>query len=514
MNHDRVNMPLPKPSSQHIEETSSLMERRTFLRLALSGAAVLAAPAIYGAQENAWGATKQALTSNPLAGQTATTCPDGDPNSYAASSAERAGMFLLFSDVHFNPFADPGKVKALAAAPTSAWRGILAGAGPVYSHYGQDSNDALFQSFLDDMVRRAPKPDFLLFPGDLLCHRFWTEYPRLTGDSTRDGLLAFIGKTAEYFLIEVTRRFADVPLYLALGNNDSFEGDYRIAPNSPYLSVTAPLIAQRALKSETARAPFLDSYQQYGCYALPLPGAGNGKLIVFNNIFGTKKYPQPGVGKPVLDFLERELTAASRREEKVWLMAHVPLGVNSKSSAAKFIEKGKLVNDALLSDDWNNALARLLVTHAATIKASFTGHVHRDEFRLFYSKGRDLPVGSMRLGPSISPITGNNPGYQVYSYDRQSLELLDMAVHYLDIGAAKPAWDIEYKYSQTYGRGLRSAKDWQEMYQGLMTCPSRRKAFEEAFDLRSKHINEVNTRTFSIFWNALSLNVETATVLP
>jgi len=39
--------------------------------------------------------------------------------------------------------------------------------------------------------------------------------------------------------------------------------------------------------------------------------------------------------------------------------------------------------------------------------------------------GRALPTGTMRLAPSISPITGNNPGYQIYAYDRDSLELLE-----------------------------------------------------------------------------------------
>lgn len=501
-------MIIPQQLPRNDDDAARLIERRTFLRLAVSGAVVLAAPALCG-NSLAWGAKQQTRTPSPVGEQSGKVCTDGNPESYTASSADRAGMFILFSDVHFDPFVDPGKVKALNSAPAREWRGILAGSEMVYSPYGQDSNDALFQSFLDDMAFRAPKPDFLLYPGDLLCHHFWTKYPRLTGDTTPEGLLAFIGKTVEYFLTEVARRFPDIPMYLALGNNDSFEGDFQIAPNSPYLSVTAPLVARFALKNDTARGLFLDTYSQYGCYAVPLPGATNTKLIVFNDIFWAKRYPQQDAGRPVLEFLKRELSAADRRGEKIWLMAHVPPGDNSKASAAKFLKKGTTAYNPILADTWNNALTSLLVKHASTVRASFAGHVHRDEFRLVYSQGLDLPAVSMRLGPSVSPVTGNNPGYQIYSYDRQSLELLDMTVPYLDIGAAQPTWKIEYKYSQTYGRGLRSAKDWQEMYQGLLTCPGRRKAFGEAFDLRSRRINEVNNRTFPIIWNALGLTAHT-----
>jgi len=470
------------------------LDRRAFLRLAASGAALIGATAFTGGLGRAL-----------AAGSAATDCPVGDPGSYTAASPANAGMFVLFSDVHFDPFADPSKVKALAAAPAGRWREILAESGGEYSPYGQDCNDALFQSFLDDMARRAPRPDFLLFPGDLLCHRFWTLYPKLTGDVTPQGLLAFIAKTAEYFLTEATRRYPDVPLYLALGNNDSFEGDFRIEPKSPYLSATAPLIAKLALKNADGRGAFLETYPQYGCYSVPLPGPGDGRLVIVNDIYWARNYPRPDVGGPVLEYLKGELEQAARRGEKVWLMTHVPLGDNSKASAAKYLKKGKDVYKPLLADVWNDALAGLLVKYASTIRAGFAGHVHRDEFRLVYPAAGATPAALQRLGPSISPITGNNPGYQIFSYDRGSLELLDMTTHYLDIGESRPSWALEYEYSRTYGRGLRSAADWEETYRNLLVCPSRRKAFAESFDLRSRHIDEVTERTFPIYWKALSL---------
>ena len=38
---------------------------------------------------------------------------------------------VFVSDIHFEPFFDPGKVERLAAAPLSAWKGILAAAPSV-----------------------------------------------------------------------------------------------------------------------------------------------------------------------------------------------------------------------------------------------------------------------------------------------------------------------------------------------------------------------------------------------
>jgi hypothetical protein len=482
-------MTTPSPDRLLHKGRASRMERRAFLRLAVASAGILATPALL----------RRAFAEPASAG-----CSDGDPASYADLSGEhRAGTFLLFSDVHFDPFADPARVRALAAAPASQWRGIFAEASPGFSRYGQDCNDALFQSFLDDMAARVPRPDFVLFPGDLLCHGFWTRYPKLTGDTSKQGLLNFIEKTADYFLREVTRRFPDIPVYPALGNNDSFEGDFQIAPDSPYLAVTAPLIARLALKNETARAGFLETYPGYGCYSVPLPG--NGRLIVYNNIFWAKRSAHPQAGRPVMEFVEREVRAAAGRGEKVWLMAHVPPGDNSKSTAAKFLKTGTRGSNPLLAEAWRTAMPRLLVAHAGAIRASFAGHVHRDEFRIIYSGNETPPVGAMRLAPSISPITGNNPGYQVYVYDKKSFELLDVTVHSLGLEAAGPAWAQEYVYSRMYGRGLRTAKDWQDMYLELKTCPARGAAFGEAFDVRSGHIREVTAKTFPIFWDGLAV---------
>ncbi len=480
---------LPFPTSSPRPDGPVRPDRRAFLKTLLAGACVLAAPGV---------GLGRALAAGP-------DCGDGDPGSYTAASAARRGMFVLFSDVHFDPFADPAKVKALAGAPAAAWGEILADAAQGFGAYGRDTDNALFASFLDDMARRAPKPDFLLFPGDMLCHRFWTEYPRLTGDGSPAGLLAFIAKTAEYFFTEVTRRFPGCPLFPALGNNDSVEGDYRIAPNSPYLAVTAPIIARLALPEAAQRQAFMASYPGHGGYALPLPGREDARLVVLNDIFWTKRSPEPAGARPVLDFLERELATAARRGQRVWLMTHVPPGDNPKSSARVYLKTGTARYAPLLLDAYNDALLRRLKEHATTVKAAFAGHVHRDAFRLFYAAGRALPTGTMRLAPSISPITGNNPGYQIYAYDRDSLELLDVDVPYADIGRERPAWDVEYVYSRAYGRGLRAPADWQAMYAQLRDCPARGRAFAEAFDLRSQKIQEITPETFPIYWRALGL---------
>ena len=429
-------------------------------------------------------------------------CPSGPAASYTASRPEAKGTFALFSDVHFSPFADPALVRELAASPVEWWRAILDRSKPGLSPYGQDTNNALLQSFLNDMAARSPRPDFILFPGDLLCHDFWTLYPKLSKDTTQAGLEAFIQKTVAYFFGEVARRYPGVPVYAALGNNDSVEGDYRIAPHSPYLALTAQTLAGM-LQNEAARADFLSDYSHYGCYGVTMPEAGGVRLVVINDVFLSVKHPDEALGGPVLAFLERELAGAKARGEKVWLMAHIPLGDNSMASGAALAKKEDDRYKGFLRENQNDAYAKLLSAYAPTVvKAAFAGHVHRDDFRL-WQDGRGVVAGGMRLAPSISPITGNNPGYQLHTYDRSSLELLDVTTYSLDLAKPGTGWREEYVWSTAYGRGLREPADWQATYRDLGQCPARREAFAAHFDLGSPHV-EVTDTSFPAFWRAIA----------
>lgn len=429
-------------------------------------------------------------------------CPQGPASSYTAAQPGATGRFALFSDVHFSPFADPSLVRELAASPVEWWRAILDRSKPGLSPYGQDTNNALFQSFLDDMAARNPRPDFILFPGDLLCHDFWTLYPKLSKDTTQAGLEAFIQKTVAYFFGEVARRFPGVPVYAALGDNDSVEGDYRIAPHSPYLSLTVQILTA-LLPNESARADFGATYPQFGCYAVTLAEAGGVRLVVINNVFLSPKHPDAALGDSVLAFLERELAGAKTRGEKVWLMAHIPLGDDSMASGAALARKDEDRYQGFLREAQNDAYAKLLAAYAPTVvKAAFAGHVHRDDFRIWTTPAGE-PAGGLGLAPSISPITGNNPGYQLHTYDRSTLERLDMAVYSLDLAEPGAGWREEYVWSAAYGRGLRRPADWQATYRDMGQCPARREAFAAHFDLGSSPV-EVTETSFPAFWRAIA----------
>jgi len=385
---------------------------------------------------------------------------------------------LLFSDVHFDPFADPSLVAALAASDVSAWKSILGSSSlNAYPTYGSDSNYTLFESALDDMAAQAGDVTTIVYPGDTLSHHFIKDYETYTGDTSHTGLDSFIKKTVEFFVQEVDSRFPDATVLMAIGNNDSALSDYGSVPGDPYLSATAPVIAKAFFNNDADRTAFAASYAMGGYYAVEPDGPTGVKYIVLNDVFWSSRVDDPGPGIVELSWFASELADSAQNFQKVWVVLHIPTGTDSDAAASALAASGKAAYKGYLSDGFNNAFTALEAAYDTTIEATFAGHTHRDDFRLIGAEDGSGVAGLIRISPAITLYSDSNPGYQVYSYDAQSASLLDETTYALNIQSSSPTWSKEYDYAQTYGQGLATPQQWQEAYAGILTNPVSQSAY-------------------------------------
>jgi hypothetical protein len=389
-----------------------------------------------------------------------------------------ADTFLLFSDVHFDPFADPSLVTALAAADASAWKGILASSSQTgYAAYGSDSNYALFESALDDMAGRAGNVATIIYPGDILGHDFPAQYAALTGDTSQEGLDAFAQKTVQFFVAEVDSRFPSATVLTANGNcdTDNLLGSIGARPGDAFLANAAPVMAQAFFNSDADRAAFLAGYSLGGYYAVQPDGPTGLKYIVLNDNLWITEYDDPGPGLVELAWFTSQLAESAANFQKVWVVGHIPVGTSGSTAAEASAQSGGITYSGLLDDGFNNAFAYLELAYDGTIAATFTGHTHDDDFRLLTDASGAAAL--MRVAPSISPVFGNNPGYQIYGYDSQTYALLDETTYILDLQGASPTWSKEYDYAETYGVGLATSQDWQTAYAEILTNPVAQAAY-------------------------------------
>lgn len=377
-------------------------------------------------------------------------CLVGDATAHTAQE-----QLLAFTDLHFDPFAEPALVPELAQRPAGEWDAFLdRHAAHELPEAGQDANYFLFDSFLRDASARLPRPRFILFAGDLLGHhfngRFRDQFPHAGEQALED----FVAATVEFIIGKVSAEFPGVPVVFTLGNNDAFAGDYAILDGGAFLQRTAAPLFDSWLWPMADRDSFFATYQRHGYYSMMLPLQPGAKLISLNAVVFSPHYPWDDadvVAREQLDWLEAELDAAAAAGLEVWLLLHIPPSVDAYAT----LRAGET------RMQWRPApLERFLTLvrrYSDQLVFAQSGHTHMDDFRLVFGDDRQrASLAFVQITPSLTPVFGNNPGYQLYAFDHRAGRVTGIETFYLDLDeplctAVGCRWHQEYGFETAYG---------------------------------------------------------------
>ena len=271
------------------------------------------------------------------------------PCLFAQSAPAPTIPALFLSDIHLDPYADPAKVARLNAASAADWPAILA-APPSPSQpadfaalqkacptRGVDTPNVLWLSSLKAIHATAAHSRFVTISGDLLAHSFDCKFKNLLPTATPADYVAFTEKTIRYVVSGLRASLPGVPIYVAMGNNDSGCTDYALDPtNDEFLAHVARIVAESlpADLSPADRTAVLRDFAAGGYYEVPLAAVPHTRLIVLDDLFISVKYvtcggkPDPAPAAAQLAWLDAQLTAARQHKDRVWVMGHIPPGVD------------------------------------------------------------------------------------------------------------------------------------------------------------------------------------------
>jgi sphingomyelin phosphodiesterase acid-like 3 len=406
---------------------------------------------------------------------------------------------LMLSDIHLDPFHDPGKAAALIASPVSGWQAILAGPPstnpPVTfdqlqndcKSKGVDTPYALLASSLAAEQAQLPTPAFVTVSGDLTVHKLDCRLKILAPTLSASDYSKFAAKIVEFVALELHTAFPKSPVYLAMGNNDSGCGDYEEDHNSGYLDRSAKSFASAVL-SKGNKDDIEAEFPDLGDYNIKLPAPfQNTRLIVLQDIFESKKYQtckgkdSDSEAKQQIAWLDSQLKDAKAKGEHVWVMAHIPPGIDGYSTA----KSGNICTDGGKPTVFlgSEALGDTFSDYTSTITLILLGHTHMDEMRLYSSPSGSKPGAiPARLTPSITPVDGNNPSFTIGVVDPKKAELLDYTVYAASnqtgIGTT---WSEEYDFGKTYGYSSFSASALTDLTQEFIADTSGTKKNSQSY---------------------------------
>ncbi len=413
------------------------------------------------------------------------------------------GRLLLASDIHFNPMADPALMNRLLAAPPERWQGILQRSRlTAFSQYGHDTNWWLLRSTLDQMRATLPHPAMLIVTGDLLAHQFPQTFANITHDPDRAHYRSFVLKTVQFIALELRKRFPQTTVLLTPGNNDDDCGDYAILGGATFLTDTSALMRGLAHGSDT----FATDWRALGSYNVANPAVANARIISLNTVFYSQNYNgsdflQGCAAKPaddgsrLLQWLDANLEQARAANQKVWLMFHIPPGIDGYSSTRQNLSQLLKTGSAdtggcskaivpMWVPDWTTKFDELLQKYSGTVVASFAGHTHVDDFRLI-GAGGDSPAFIL-VDPPVSPVYMQNPSFRVIDFAADGA-LTDQSTYYLtnlDEASKKVrgVWRKEYTFTEEWKLDRLDAASLATLYQRIVTDQATR---ERWFDLYS-----------------------------
>jgi sphingomyelin phosphodiesterase acid-like 3 len=384
------------------------------------------------------------------------------------AAAEDTVKALFVSDIHFEPFRDPEKAVKLAAAPESEWQTILAAPdsteraeqwaaiGKACPTRGEDTTFALYESSLRAIRTEGVGAKFVTVSGDLIAHSFTCKYAAVFPNAAPGDYRAFVEKTIAFVVGSLRDALPGVPVYAALGNNDSDCGDYQLDPNSAFLESTGKVIAADLPKSEKKRAETDFAAGGYFSASLPAP-IEHTRILVLDDLFMSRRYascgkksdPEPAAAQ--IAWMEQQLNEARHSGQKVWILAHIPPGIDAYSTATK--GANICANAAPTMFLKSEALPEALAKYGDVIRLAIFAHTHMDELRLLepekaVAQERGVAV---KMVSSISPIDGNNPSFTVARIEPRSATLKDYRVFVASNQTGVDAtWTEEYDFATAY----------------------------------------------------------------
>jgi sphingomyelin phosphodiesterase acid-like 3 len=414
------------------------------------------------------------------------------------TAGDRMVEALFVNDIHFEPFADPAKAARLKAAPVSGWNAILAEPASAdqaakfaelqqaCKARGADTSYALYQSSLAAMKRDAAGAKFVVLSGDLVAHEFSCKYEATFHETMPGEYRAFVEKTINYVMRELRAALPGVPVYAALGNNDSDCGDYQLDPDGAFLAEVGKTLTADLPAKERTEAQRVFGEAGYYSASLPVP-MEHTRILVLDDLFMSRQYATCG-GKPSaapaaaqVSWLTKQLDTARRSKEKVWVMSHIPPGVNPYATAMKVLDLcsgGK--PQMFLSSE---ALPDAMSNYGDVITLAIFAHTHMDEMRLLKPTEAGAPPGgvAVKVVGSISPVDGNNPSFTVAEIDAATAQLKDYQVFVASNQTGPDAspnwnsatqWSEEYDFAKAYNEPAFTAATVADLVAGFKADPT------------------------------------------
>ncbi|KAM5163088.1 cyclic GMP-AMP phosphodiesterase SMPDL3A [Mantella aurantiaca] len=356
-------------------------------------------------------------------------------NSWGDRQQGVTGQFWHISDLHldFSYHLTDDHTKVCLSS-----KGANASNPGIYGDFQCDSPYGLILSAVQYIKNSEQKVDFMIWTGD--------SPPHVPANELSTKMVIEVIKN---MTTTIRTLLPDMLVFPALGNHDYWPQDQLPVSGSEVYTAVAefwkPWLSDEALITFRKGGYYSQVYKM-NASSFPL------RIISLNtNLYYSPNKETFNITDPADQFawLEETLQFSRQNNEKVYIIAHVPIG---------YLPFTRMV--PAMRSHFNERLVEIFRTYNDIIDGQFYGHTHRDSIMVVLDK-KENPVGSVFVTPAVTPIKSasekesNNPGFRLYKYDTSCYSILDLWHYYLNLTDAnskqEATWKLEYVMTKQYG---------------------------------------------------------------
>jgi hypothetical protein len=264
--------------------------------------------------------------------------------------------------------------------------------------YHLDADSTLFLSAINSVG--SQKFPFIIMPGDMLWHE---------KGQTKKHDTTIMKQTFKYVLDHLKKLDKNAVILPALGNNDCINHDSSDRATNAlfYKAMLSPIDHNHAIYRDFMAG----GYYKYS--------KGDWTFIMLNTVIFLSSASDPDLkAKKELSWLGAALQDAKRTHKKVWMVYHVPPGMDRYGN----------------TPSWHNNIQSMYLDtikkYAPVIRFQLAGHTHMDDYRLITNNGK--LISYIDIAPGLCSRNGNNPAYQVIQYNSMTKVVTKVNTHYTD----------------------------------------------------------------------------------
>jgi len=300
---------------------------------------------------------------------------------------------------------------------------------------------------------------------------------------------AFADKTIAFFINQLKSSVFGLPILFTLGNNDSYT-DYVV--EKKFLSNTAELFYTKCLAGLADHEAFLDTYLAGGYYRASQPGT-NLMVISLNTILFMNT---SSAAADQLAWFDAQLAYAQTAGKKVWLLMHVPPGANIYPTAQLVDGSGHLASAEMMwKPDYQKSFLQILSKYPRLITFTLAGHTHMDEYRIMSFS--DV----LNITPGISPRSGNNPAFKVFTVFSNTFEPANyMSLNYDLAAQSGGQFNVYYDFWSAYYPSDLLDDSLMQLFPELDTNNTKQTRYRSSYYSGYNFLNPITDKNWPVYW--------------